>query len=89
MRTCNLTSLRFVRFSVETSVRNFVRILPNTLNKRSHDAEIAEIDRRRHANVMSSGGGLVGWRFGGWQKLRMTKTGSTYLSFVLNSMDQY
>jgi hypothetical protein len=38
---------------------------------------------------MSSGGGLVGWRFGGWQKLRMTKTGSTYLSFVLNSMDQY
>jgi hypothetical protein len=71
LRTCNFASLRFVRFLVESRVRNFVRIIPKTLNKRSHDTEFAEMERRRQANVTNSGAGLVGW-----QKLRSTAIGS-------------
>lgn len=49
---CIFVSLRSTKTEFPVWFRSFVRILPNVLNKRSQDAELAETDSKRRANIM-------------------------------------
>ena len=52
-RTCILHSLISTKTESQVRLRTLLRILPKTLNSRSHDAELAETDRMRLANTMN------------------------------------
>jgi hypothetical protein len=49
LRTCIFSSAMELRVDVPIRFRSFVRVFPNTLKRRSHVAELAEIERRREA----------------------------------------
>ena len=65
-RTCSsrkysLSSARFKSAALPRRVRNFVRIVPKTLQRHSTEAELGQIERIRRANRASGVGGWFGW----------------------------
>jgi hypothetical protein len=73
-RRYSLSSARFRRAVLPRRVRNLVRIVPKTLQRRSTEAELGQMERMRRANRAS---GVSGWF--GWDIASQTSIG---LSFV-------
>ena len=73
-RRYSLSSARFKRAALPRRVRNLVRIVPKTLQRRSTEAELGQMERIRRANRAS---GVSGWF--GWDIASQTSSG---LSFV-------
>jgi len=57
-RRYSLSSARFKSTALPRQVRNLVRIVPKTLQRRSTEAELGQIERMRRANWAS---GVNGW----------------------------
>jgi len=57
-RRYSLSSARFKRAALPRRVRNLVRIVPKTLQRRSTEAELGQMERIRRANRAS---GVSGW----------------------------